>query len=549
MAQQKICALSGQSFTISDQEEEYCRSQNIPLPTISPLERIRAITSFDNCIHLYNGKCAFTGQAILTTLPPELGHPTYSPDVYMSDQWDATSFGRDYDFSRPFFEQFADLFKQVPLPSRFLTLSTLENSDFVNGVTGAKNCYLLFNATSCEDCLFSRVLNQCKNTVESISVQNSELCYGCINVSGSYELFWAENCTNCTSSYFLYNCQNLKNCYGCVNLRNKEYCFENEQCTPEQYAAKLQAKNLGSHAAWEQEYLSYSARKKHTVGKYFQGKNNENVTGNYINSSKNVSDGFFVLEAQDVFCGIRVVKANNVFSSAFAANNAQQIYASHGAVNNVSNIRWSVDCPNQTHDLEYCIHSTLGTHDCFGCVGLKRKEYCILNKQYAKEDYVVLLAKIRDHMRSTGEYGQLFPASLSPYYYNHSYAMEFTPLTRAEALQRGYQWKDEQIDPTPTNYVIPDHIRDVQDDILQAVLVCSQTGKKYRLVKAELDIYRRFQIPIPRIAPLVRLENVSRYLQMVPLVSRACVQCQAPLSSVYATEPVLCEDCYQRSLV
>lgn len=549
MSQVRTCHISGQKFFVSDQEEEYCRSQNIPLPNISPIERIRAVTSFDNCLHLYNGQCAWTKESILTTLPPELGHITYNPDVFIGSEWDPLSYGRDYDFSRPFFDQFTDLFQLVPLPSRFLTLSTLENSDFVNGVTGAKNCYLIFNCTTCEDCLFSRVLNQCKNVLDSIGVQNSELCYGCTNVSVGYELFWAENCSNCTSSYFLFNCQNLKNCYGCVNLSNKEYYFENQACTPEEYKDKVKAKNLGNYADWLTEYLRYTERKRATSLKYYQGKNNEQVSGNYINGSKNVVDGFFVLESQDVYCGIRIVKANNVFSCAFAANNAQQIYASHGVVNNTNNVRWSVCCPNQTHDLEYCIHSSLGTHDCFGCVGVKQKEYCILNKQYTKEEYFVLLARIREHMRSTGEYGELFPPSLSPYYYNHSYAMEFAPLTKEEALKRGYKWKDEAIDQTPSNYTIPDHINDVDDGILQAVLICSQTGKRYRLIKAELDFYRRFQIPIPRVAPLVRLQNISRCLEMTPLQARTCTKCQTPLQSVYSQENILCEKCYQQSIV
>ena len=35
---------------------------------------------------------------------------------------------------------------------------------------------------------------------------------------------------------------------------------------------------------------------------------------------------------------------------------------------------------------------------CFGCVGFKHKQYCILNKQYTKEEYEKLVQKIIKQM-------------------------------------------------------------------------------------------------------------------------------------------------------
>ncbi|OGC82660.1 MAG: hypothetical protein A2V81_03460 [Candidatus Abawacabacteria bacterium RBG_16_42_10] len=552
MSQHRVCQISGNTFVISDEEEKYCTVHDIPLPTISPEERLRSVTAFDNAINLYHGECAFTKEKILTSIPPERHH-VYSAEIFASDKWDALTFGRAYDFSRPFFEQFAELLKLVPLPSRLVIVSTLENSNYVNGVTAAKNCYLLFNGTNCEDCLFCRVLNQCKNVLDSFSTQNSELCYGCINVNQGYQLFWAENCSNCNDSYFLFNCQNLKHCYGCENLKGKEYYFENQECTPEEYQEKLKAKNLGSYEAWKQEYLSYLERKKSTTRKYYQGKNNEDVTGNYINNSHHGREGFFILDSQDVFSSVRIVKGKDIFSSAFAVNNAEQIYTCHATTNNSFNMRWCIACPNNTRDMEYCIYTGYGSKNCFGCVGLRQKEYCILNKQYSKEEYFNLVSRIRKHMRETGEYGQPFPGYMSPNYYNESYAMEFLPLTKEDAIKRGFPWRDEvpqeAIDKESASPNIPDHIDQFTDNMLNNVFVCAQTGKKYRLVKAELDFYRQFQIPIPRIAPLVRVKNLSRYLEIQPVVHRNCDRCDLSLESVYKTERVLCEPDYQESLL
>ena len=42
-----------------------------------------------------------------------------------------------------------------------------------------------------------------------------------------------------------------------------------------------------------------------------------------------------------------------------------------------------------------CYHCS----SCFGCIGLRNKEYCILNKQYTKAEYEQLLPRIITHMQ------------------------------------------------------------------------------------------------------------------------------------------------------
>ncbi|MBU0626264.1 hypothetical protein KKG31_00500 [Patescibacteria group bacterium] len=47
------------------------------------------------------------------------------------------------------------------------------------------------------------------------------------------------------------------------------------------------------------------------------------------------------------------------------------------------------DCSN----IYYCEHC-FGCDHCFGCVSLKNKKYCILNKQYSKEEYEKIVGQI-----------------------------------------------------------------------------------------------------------------------------------------------------------
>ncbi len=68
--------------------------------------------------------------------------------------------------------------------------------------------------------------------------------------------------------------------------------------------------------------------------------------------------------------------------------------------------------------------------NCFLCVNLENKKYCILNKQYSKEEYEVLVPQIIEHMQKTGEWGEFFPVCLSPFGYNETVAQEHFKLDR-----------------------------------------------------------------------------------------------------------------------
>ncbi|MDP3762668.1 MAG: hypothetical protein Q8Q97_01165, partial [bacterium] len=118
------------------------------------------------------------------------------------------------------------------------------------------------------------------------------------------------------------------------------------------------------------------------------------------------------------------------------------------------------------------------SNNLFACVGLRNKSYCILNKQYTKEEYEKLVPRIIEHMNQMPytdqkgriyKYGEFFPPELSPFSYNETIAQEYFPLTKEQATEKGYSWKD----PEPRNYQIqipndqlPDHIKDVTDDIV-----------------------------------------------------------------------------------
>ena len=124
----------------------------------------------------------------------------------------------------------------------------------------------------------------------------------------------------------------------------------------------------------------------------------------------------------------------------------------------------------------YC-ELCFGNQNLFGCIGLRHKKYCILNKQYTKEEYEKMVAKIIQHMQQTGEWGEFFPKELSPFAYNETIAYEYFPLEKEEALAKGLRWYEDESEKMyrGPKYEIPDDIKDVNDEILKTILTCEET--------------------------------------------------------------------------
>jgi len=156
-------------------------------------------------------------------------------------------------------------------------------------------------------------------------------------------------------------------------------------------------------------------------------------------------------------------------------------------------------------DLIYCIE-VKKSKNCFACVNLKHKEYCILNKQYTKEEYNKLVPKIIEHMVSTWEWWEFFPASISPFWYNETIAQEHFPLSKEEAIKKWFNWSNyEQPFPKVDKIIeanqLPDNITDIPDDILNRAIKCEITWKPFKLIKEELTFYRKHKLSIPRRHP------------------------------------------------
>ncbi len=542
----KTCITSGKTFTVSEAEQKYCTERNIPLPQQHPFERLKHIANFRNRIHLYNTTCAKTQKPILSCFPPEKNYTVYDIEAWSGDRWEATDYGQSYDSSRSFWDQYEELLKKVPLPNLNVVSGTMENSNYVNGAMNLKNCYLCFSTLDSVDCMFCWATFNSQNIVNSINCYFSEIAYECRDIEKCYNCFYIESCQNCSDSYFLLGCQSCKHCYGCVNLNNREYCWYNEQLSKDEYEKRLASVNLGSIQVVGAERSTFKEFSKQFPTKYYRGKSIEKSDGNYISNCKDTHNAFFCTDCVDVENSLVLLKSKDCFG-VVSSKACELTYNSQSGMN--YNCQYCNESLVGNRNLAWCMF-TNGSTDCFGCVSLKKKQYCILNKQYSPEEYFKLVAQIKQAMIDREEYEDFFPRRLSPFYYNESDSMIYFPATKEDATKNGFSWKDENAATSENHYIPPDDISAVTDDILQQTLVCVKTGKKYRLTKQELDFYRRFKIPVPRIAPLERVNNFANQMfDIRELTIIACSQCQKSLTSVYnpAQQQVLCEECYLQS--
>jgi len=535
----RICQNCKQNFAIEPEDFEFYKKIDVPPPTFCPGCRLQRRMTLRNERALYFVNCGLCGKKTISVYSPDAPFPVYDYNCWLSDNWDRFSYGREYDFSRPFLEQFKELSRKVP---RYATLNMQStNCDTCSLVYSSKNCYLsLVNAS--EDCSYVHGF-KLRNSLDIYWGLNLDLSYECVDSSDSNTVFFSQYADNCSFSAFLYDCRNLQNCFGCVGLRNKSYYIFNKPYSKEDYIEKLKEYDLGSYGTllkikeeFKRMKMLYPRRFAHIV-------QSQNVTGNNIRETKNCQFCFDTTGGAEngKYLAIAGMNLKDSYDSYDIGTNSQLIYEGVDVGLDSSNILFS-SMVWESIDAQYSKDCS-GCSNIFGCIGLRNKKYCILNKQYSEEEYKELLPRIikyMDDMPYTDKksrvykYGEFFPPELSPFAYNETIAQEFFPLTKEEAIGKGYSWKD----PEPRNYQItiqaetlPDHIKEADDSILKEVIGCLHGQKcshgctlAFNIQPGELEFYRRMNIALPRLCPNCR--HHARIEQRTPykLWRRKC-QC------------------------
>lgn len=535
----KSCKNCQTNFEITPDDESFYAKIGVPSPTRCWRCRAKRRMAWRNMTHLYKRKCALGGEDFFTHMPPSVSIPVYCHDHWISDAWDPLSYGKAYDSARSFFEQWKELYYSLPWTPMW-NFQKL-NSDYSISAF-IKNCYLCFDTgNNTEDCAYCVSVQFSKDCFNLVNCKKCELCYFCINTDQSYKTFFSRNCSSCTDSWFLQDCIGCTSCFGCTGLRNKGYYIFNEPYTKEEYLEKLSELLRDFDGARKQAMETWL---KYPV-KSMNGFQNKDVSGDYIFNSANLRMCFFANGAQNGAYSQSVIytPVKDFMDITSVGSAVDLAYESICAGEQMSHVIAVNDCGDSIQDVYYSANCTQSS-DLFGCVGLRNKKYCILSKQYTKEAYEKLRLQIISDMTKRGEYGEFFPAEMSPWGYNETQAQDYFPLTKAEAIKQGFRWRDQEKKAVPSSDGVITCTHDQECDHL-----CSGG---FKMLQREIEFCDRMRIPYPTLCFNCRYKELVGWRNPPALFDRTCKKCGVDLKSSYhpdQKEIIYCEKCYQNEVM
>ncbi len=236
-SEKRMCQSCKKDFTIEPEDFNFYEKIQVPPPTWCPECRlIRRLTHIGDRF-LYKDNCDKCGKDIVSLYRPDTSFTVFCNKCWWGDGWDQLDYGREYDFDKPFFEQFKELQNKVPYQAT--DNRNCIDCDYCDTTIRSKNCRLTFGSFQSINCYY------CGNPIFSRDLLDSDVV---INADHTYETTHSNNVFNtkfayfsdeCMDSSFLFNCIGCSNCFGCVNLRNQKYCIFNKKYTKEEYEKEI----------------------------------------------------------------------------------------------------------------------------------------------------------------------------------------------------------------------------------------------------------------------------------------------------------------------
>ncbi len=557
------CQNCKKDFVIEPEDFLFYEKIKVPPPTFCPHCRFVRRMIWRNERSLYKRKCDMCKKNIISMYDDKVVFPIYCPDCYVGDNWEANEFSQKYDFNKSFFLQWRELFGKVPRVA-LCFYGENKNCKYANIISGVKEVYLGFSIIlGSEYVYYASNIDNSKQIIDSYNINDSELIYEGMGIAKNYNCkysYWSSNCINCN---FVLDCNNCQDCFGCVNLQNKTHCIWNKQYSKEEYNIKIKEFKLGSYVFTENTFEKFWKFSLEFPRRYANILNCIDCSGDELRNNKNVINSFNVNGSENIKYGYRSVGAKDSMDAGHSLRGSLIYEHTLGATDGY-HVKFVSNGDIMLRDSEY-VDFCKSSSNLFSCIGLKNKQYCILNKQYTKEEYFELVDKIKQHMNdmpyidSKGrvyKYGEFFPYELCPFGYNEAVINDHFPLTKQEIIDKGYPYKEK----TDNLYTITlkakdikDDIKDIDDSILNEVLECSISGKAYKVTAFELEFYRRMNIPIPRLHSDERYKKRLSLRNSMILYTRSCMHqgCTNSFETTYAPdrpEIVYCKDCYQNEV-
>ncbi len=582
----KVCKHCLSKFKITDKDLEFYKKVSpsfwwkkylIPSPTLCPDCRNQRRLSFRNVNNLYKTN------NLVSPYSPDKKYNVVEQKKWFWGDIDWIKFWIEFDPHKNVLEQFQYLQKKAP---RWANITiNCENCDRSLNISDSKNCYFVKSSFWCENCFYSSELrNSCSNVFDTYLANDCDNIYESIDIKNSSNVFYWNRIQNWRNSIYVYDCVNIKNCIWCVWLRNKEYYFLNEQITKNEFET-IFAKMLQDNEYKAKIYENFKLLQLKTPNIALKIIWSENCIWDEIINSNNVYYWFSIIECED--CKYIYIWSNTNTCQDCTQPDFQNLTYEVSSSYKVYN---SCFCFNvgELEQWYYC-ETCYNCKNCFWCVWLLNKSYCILNKQYSKEDYEKLVPKIIENMSSPQpspewegeiEWWEFFPSSLSPFWYNETVANEYYPLESSELSVISQEidtfkvcklktlnwklkinWSDykapfPKVEKIISASKLPENISEIPDDILNWAIEDEERktmglNPLFRIIRQELEFYRKYNLPIPKRHPDQRHLDRMKLRNPRKLFERTCDKCGKGIQTTYAPERpeiVYCQECYEKEI-
>ncbi len=338
----QVCQNCKASFEIDASDFAFYEKIKVPAPTWCTKCRLQRRLSFRNEHILYKRPCDLCGKEVISIYHSESKNVMYCHDCSWSDKWDPLSYGRDYDFSKPFFEQYDELSRKVPRVN--LLNANSVNCEYTHLAADNKDCYLLFESSNNERCNHSYWMQESNDCLDCAFVNNSELCYEVFVAWNCYKLFFSKECRDCTESYFLQDCVGCSNCYGCVGLRKQQHHIFNQPYSKEEYLKILGEKKeqikQGNVSVLLKEFKDFALKQ---INKYSYIQKSARSTGNYLLNTKNCISCFHGYDAENCKYGYHVWRnSKDNMDASTVGRDAELVYESINTGVGAYNIKFGI---------------------------------------------------------------------------------------------------------------------------------------------------------------------------------------------------------------
>jgi hypothetical protein len=332
--------------------------------------------------------------------------------------------------------------------------------------------------------IFCRSMEHCLDCYACEYLKNS---FECVYCSHSEKLFFSRNSHGCKESYFLDSCEDCSHCLFCFGLVDASYHIFNTEVSRSEYERVLEEVALFSPVRLESARERFAGFLDTHPLPAFSRRDSERCTGNYVFNSTSVDPGFFVYgssSSANIFCSFG---GEGHFNTALTGLNVSACTFGMLLASGVRDSFMTYGCKGNLQYCEYCI-ACEDSEYLFGCIGLKNKKYCILNREYSKEEYFILRERLITYLKDNGEWGNidLFRCNILPY--NGSFADIYMPLGRIQAHLFGHFWSEDGVDFVSKNESEDHH----------EFRICDITGQRFTLSEYENDFSSEFGVAIPQ---------------------------------------------------